>query len=72
VEYGAFAYLTKPLSFEDLHASTERAIEQRRECSQAREALEEYRSHTRQRAARVVEADDETWAGEVEESSKAR
>ncbi len=64
VEYGAFEYLTKPVSLEKLGASAVRAIEQRRERTQTKEALEQYRSGTRQRAARVVGADRDTWSGE--------
>jgi serine/threonine-protein kinase len=41
-----------------------RAIEQRRERTQAKEVLDQYRSGTRQRAARVVGADRDTWTGE--------
>ena len=64
VEYGAFEYLTKPVSFEKLGASTQRAIEQRRQRLQAKEVLEQYRSGTRMRAARGAGADRETWTGE--------
>ena len=53
VEYGAFEYLTKPVSFEKLGSSTQRAIEQRRQRLQAKEVLEQYRSGTRRLVARV-------------------
>ncbi|HVY32035.1 MAG TPA: protein kinase [Polyangiaceae bacterium] len=64
VEYGAFEYLTKPVSFEKLRASTDRAIEQRRRRTQDKELLDHFRSGTRQRAARAAGEDRESWTGE--------
>lgn len=64
VEYGAFEYLTKPVSFEKLGSSTRRAIEQRRQRTEAKELLDQYRSGTRQRAARGAGDDRESWTGE--------
>lgn len=64
VEYGAFEYLTKPVSFEKLGASTLRALEQRRQRTEAKELLDQYRSGTRQRVARNVGDDRESWTGE--------
>jgi CheY-like chemotaxis protein len=65
VEYGAFEYLTKPVSFEKLGSSTQRAIEQRRQRVEAKELLDQYRSGTRQRATRAAEEHRESWSGEL-------
>jgi CheY-like chemotaxis protein len=64
VEYGAFEYLTKPVSFDKLKASTMRALEQRRQREEAKQVLEQYRSGTRRRASDVG-ADRDSWIGEL-------
>lgn len=65
VEYGAFEYLTKPVNFEKLGASTRRAIDQRRQRLEAKQVLEQYRSGTRQRAHDGAVAERESWTGEM-------
>jgi CheY-like chemotaxis protein len=64
VEYGAFEYLTKPVPFDKLTVSTMRAIQQRRQRTEAKQVLEQYRSGTRRRASDVG-MDRETWTGEL-------
>lgn len=64
VEYGAFEYLTKPVSFEKLRASTEKAIELRRQRAEAKQVLEQYRSGTRVRHGDSPRLDRESWTGE--------
>jgi serine/threonine-protein kinase len=64
VEYGAFEYLTKPVAFEKLRASTERAVALRRERAEAKQVLEQFRSGTRQRS-RDAGGDRESWTGEL-------
>ncbi len=64
VEFGAFEYLTKPVSFEKLATSTRRAIDLRRQRAEAKQVMEQYRSGTRRRAPHIL-ADRESWTGEV-------
>lgn len=63
VEYGAFEYLSKPVSFEKLTTSTTRALEQRRQRAEAKQVLEQYRSGTRRRARDLAGRD--SWTGEL-------
>lgn len=65
VEYGAFEYLTKPVSFEKLGASTQRAIDLHRQRCEAKKVLEQYRSGTRQRAHHGSSANRDSWTGEL-------
>jgi serine/threonine-protein kinase len=62
VEFGAFEYLTKPVSFEKLGTSTQRAIALRRERAQAKRVLEQHRSGTRLRSSH---SEGESWTGEL-------
>jgi serine/threonine-protein kinase len=62
VELGAFEYLTKPVSFEKLGASTQRAINLRRDRAQAKRVLEQHRSGTRLRSSHN---ERESWTGEL-------
>lgn len=64
VEFGAFEYLTKPVSFDKLRASASRAIALRRERADAKQVLEQYRSGTRERARPSVRPDRDSWTGE--------
>lgn len=65
VKYGAFEFLTKPVSFEALRASTARAIEQRRQHEQKDQALAQYRSGERLRARAGAGGEHESWTGEL-------
>ena len=65
VEYGAFEYLTKPVSFEKLGSSTQKAIDLRRQRAEAKQAIEQYRSGTQRRARPAMDADRESWTGEL-------
>jgi CheY-like chemotaxis protein len=64
VEYGAFEYLTKPVPFDKLGASVERAVEQRRSKAEAKQVLEEYRSSERIRTPSRQREAPESWTGE--------
>jgi CheY-like chemotaxis protein len=65
VKFGAFEYLVKPVSFDNLRASAARAIEQRRKHDQNDQALAHYRSGERVRASQRAPAERASWAGEL-------
>jgi serine/threonine-protein kinase len=65
VKYGAFEYLVKPVSFDDLRASAARAVEQRRKHEQEGHALAQYRSGERLRARAGAGGERESWTGEL-------
>jgi serine/threonine-protein kinase len=65
VEFGAFEYLTKPVSFDKLATSTKRAIEVRRERAQGKELLQQFRSGTRPRTRDSAGPARDSWTGEL-------
>ncbi len=64
VEYGAFEYLTKPVPFDKLQASVERAVERRRSKAEESHMLEEYRSSERLKTPSRHREVPESWTGE--------
>lgn len=65
VKYGAFEYLVKPVSFDELRASAGRAIAQRRKHEQNDQALAQYRSGERSRARAGAGGERDSWTGDL-------
>ncbi|HEY2407295.1 MAG TPA: protein kinase [Polyangiaceae bacterium] len=63
IEYGAVEYLTKPIEFDKLCASVERAFEIRRTRLQAKAALEHLRSGEQLRRGSSRNDPTESWSG---------